>query len=529
MSSAHPTNLRVYDPTAQQTPIASGVEDIVPQPSSPFPTHCLPPVAQRMATAIAGAVGVPESLSGPAILGVLSASIGTGLEVRSGPVRTSRANLYIVVSAESGTGKSESMRLALAPLLQYDAEIKDRHEQHVLPNAEAEIEILSVEIGKLKKLAGKELTEEGRRQLQDDLSERKVALAAAETSKEAPVLTVEDVTVERLAALLSLRGETLTSLSPDAGGAINNLLGRYNSTERTDESLYLKAWTGEYCRVDRQGRRAIWLKRPWLSLLWFVQPDKVTSLLAVESLRDGGFIQRLLLCHSGCRLQKLNEHGRTVGTAAFSHDTAVAWGNLVRELMASYRTGGEEASIVVPDSDASLLFIEHYNTIVDRWDTGELKDVTSFVVRWTEQAWRIALCLHAGVHGSNAASVHLTSDTAQSALDLADWFAEQQLAILSDTRVQQRKSRLGRLRTLIAEYGGEASLRDLSKSNGFDPAEVRRLAAEFPAMLMVMKRETKGRPSEVALIPGPQRSPSKVDSVTPPNPKSPKSPKRGAA
>jgi hypothetical protein len=264
-----------------------------------------------------------------------------------------------------------------------------------------------------------------------DLRDRKAALAAAEATMQPPVLTVENVTVEnvtvenvtvenvtveRLAVLLSRLRETLTSLSPDAGEVVNNLLGRYNRAERTDETVYLKAWTGENCRVDRQGRDAIWLVRPWLSALWFVQPDKVSSLLAVESLKDGGFIQRLLLCHSGCRLRKLDEHGRTEGAGEFSGEAAVAWEGLVRELVTAFRKSEDVAKIVLPLKEASALYITHDNAMVNRWEQGELRDVTSFAVRWTEQAWRIGLCIHAGLNGKAAGSMPLEQDTARCAI-----------------------------------------------------------------------------------------------------------------
>jgi hypothetical protein len=52
--------------------------------------------------------GRPKPLAGCCVLGFLSASIGAGLQVTSGPNRVTRANLYIMPSAESGSGKSET-------------------------------------------------------------------------------------------------------------------------------------------------------------------------------------------------------------------------------------------------------------------------------------------------------------------------------------------------------------------------------------------------------------------------------------
>ena len=112
---------------------------------------------------------------------------------------------------------------------------------------------------------------------------------------------------------------------------------------------------------------------------------------------------------------------------------------------------------------------------------GELRDVTSYAARWNEQAWRIAVCLHAGTHGSQAHEQPVSLETAQRAIALADWFAAEQLRILNAGRTQRKIERLQKLKELIVQqYNGVATLRDLQRNNGFEPAETRELAATFP-------------------------------------------------
>src|SRR6266496_4101388 len=81
----------------------------VPRPA-PFPLRCLPPAGAEMAEAICATERTPESLAGCCVLGNLSASVGAGLQVRSGPNRVTRGNVFIVASGESGSGKSETYR-----------------------------------------------------------------------------------------------------------------------------------------------------------------------------------------------------------------------------------------------------------------------------------------------------------------------------------------------------------------------------------------------------------------------------------
>lgn len=465
----------------------------------PFPLECLPPAARDMAAAIVAVERVPSSLAGPVVLGILSGSVGAGLEVQSGPHRRTRSNLYVVASAESGSGKSETLRHADAPLLAFESATLDRWRTETLPGAKADAKLLAGDIQRIEKAAGKAPDPTARQALRDDLAEKERQLAEAETAMQAPVLTVEDVTVEKLAVMLSRRDETLFSLSSDAGAIVNNLLGRYNKNDRTDETLYLKAWTGEGCRVDRMGRESVVLVRPCLSALWLVQPDKVESLLAVQALTDGGLLPRLLLCHTGCQPREIVAGLDGAGVDA---GPAHRWAATVRTLLETYRLA-KVSALVRPDPEALALFNAHFNSYVRRWHSGELKDVSSYAARWTEQAWRIGLCLHAGRELGNAPEIPLSADTARAALALAEWFSGQQLAILARGRAERKLARVESLCAKLAGYGGSATLRDLEKSNGFESAEVKALAVAFPARLEIKPRAAGpkgGRPSEAAFL-----------------------------
>ncbi len=82
----------------------------------------------------------------------LSASIGAGLEVTSGPNRVTRGNLYIMASAESGSGKSETFRHAAKPFFAYERDMVERwRRRNALPGLQAEADLLESEIAKLKK------------------------------------------------------------------------------------------------------------------------------------------------------------------------------------------------------------------------------------------------------------------------------------------------------------------------------------------------------------------------------------------
>ena len=458
--------------------------------AKPFPLHSLPPAVEAMARAIAEAERAPESLAGCCVLGILSAAIGAGLQVRSGPQRVTRGNLYIVASAESGSGKSENFRQAVQPFSEFERALIEAWRATTLPGLQAERDILEEEIIKLKKMAGKADGALERDELKTQLEKKKADFLALEKLLHAPILSVEDTTSERLAVLLSQRGETLASLSPDAGAIVNNLLGRYSKLERTDETLYLKAYSGDSCKVDRQCREPVFLESPCISALWLVQPDKVETLLAERSLTDGGLIPRLLICHTRAQPRPIVEDA--TGIPLSVRET---YHKMIRGLLETYRLSSE-ARTIVPSPKAVVALNAHYNGIVER-RCGDLRDVTTFAARWNEQAWRIAVCLHAGRWGSRAHEQTLEIETAKDAIELADRFAAQQLEILNTGRTNQRLKRVHQLQLILANYGGQQSLRELARRHGFSHAEAKHLATEFPDLLTYEKKETGGRPSEI--------------------------------
>src|SRR5439155_8709426 len=122
--------------------------------AQPFPLHCLPPACEAMGRAVCETVRVLESLPGCCTLGILSAAIGAGLQVRSGANRVTRGNLYILGSAESGSGKSETFRHPAKPFLEFEGERVATWKSEMKPGLLVEYKILEAEIARLTKSVG---------------------------------------------------------------------------------------------------------------------------------------------------------------------------------------------------------------------------------------------------------------------------------------------------------------------------------------------------------------------------------------
>lgn len=454
---------RIYKPNSGATAngagnpgIDEGEEKILP-----FPLQHLPPAARAMAEAIARTERTPETLAGCCVLGFLSASIGAGLQVKSGPDRVTRANLYIGASAESSTGKSETFRHAAKPFFAYERDLIERWKAETLPGLQAEAEMLESEIAKLKKDAfsgksGKGKSGMEREEIRAALQLKKKALAEVNAGLIAPALCCEDVTSEKLAVMLAHNQEQLASLSPDAGSIVNNLLGRYSKLDRTDEGIYVKTFSGDNCRVDRQGREPVLLQHPCLTALWLWQPDKLETLLGKTELTDGGMIPRLLVCHTRATPRPIVD-----GVEGIPAATANAWAMLVGKLIHAFRMASEPFTIETTP-EAWRMMKDHHNQIVAR-RLGELRDVTTYAGRWNEQAWRIAVCLHAGLHGEDAGGRTLAADTAASAIALADWFAGEQLRILARGRHAARRAKRDEVLELLADNPKGITARDVQR------------------------------------------------------------------
>src|SRR6478736_1561385 len=70
-------------------------------------------------------------------LGVNSASLGAGLQVRSNRAMT-RPNLYQVVAAKSGTCKTLVQNALQEPINQIQIELMEKHKKDALPKLQAE-------------------------------------------------------------------------------------------------------------------------------------------------------------------------------------------------------------------------------------------------------------------------------------------------------------------------------------------------------------------------------------------------------
>jgi len=415
-----------------------------------FPTAVLPPILENMVKEVAKVTQTPESMAGCLSLGIVGASIGKGLKLRGHANRLTGGNLYFLISADSGTGKTVCAKEIFKPFIEFDQNLLDEWINEELPGLEtSEIQ--------LKEEISSALREW--RQMEPGLEKEQALVGIAQTKKELngikaqinhpPRLYVENVTSERLAHLLSNQpNECLASLSSDAADCIEILAGRYQKKETTDEGIYLKGFSGDPCRVDRVNGRAVNLKSPHLTVCWLTQPDKLQQLFSVRRFTDGGFMPRFLAFHTGCQPQE-----RLKNIEAIPSGVELEYEKLIRSLAERFLS-----------KEAQETYRNYYNEVVrKRRHGGELSDVNSYAARWEENALRLGLVLHAAEHGKTAAAKTITNQTAERSIELIDWFSEQQLLLLETNREDEVQAKEEKVIKLIESNHAKIKATDLAR------------------------------------------------------------------
>jgi hypothetical protein len=434
-------------------------------------------------------------LAAASVLGILSASLGAGLEISTGGERRTRGNLFMLAIAESGTGKGEAFNLAAAPFEVAEAEVIEAFDMHTMPALLAELAVAEISAKDLSKKAAKDCDPSVRRRTMEEF--KRASEAVAEIKKQidaAPRWKVSDTTKEALTRVMSGQpGEAVASLSSEARGVIAILMGRYGKVGG-DEDFYCSGYSGDQVSSDRVSRGKVILRSPCLSILWMIQPDAARTAFGEESLTDSGLLPRFLLFDPMAEPKE-----RTAHPVPIPSGIKGGWASLVRSLAETYRMQGNEPKNVVVSEEAYGIFLDYENeNIRFRQGGGEHRDITSYVARWTENAWRLALVIHAALHGATAHEVVLDSATANNALEIMRWFTGRQLEVLNSGRNEKLRKRLLALLAVLADAHGEISIRDLRRSHSIDRAEVVQLQTVLPGYFRIVKRQgATGRPSEV--------------------------------
>ena len=151
-----------------------------------------------------------------------------------------------------------------------------------------------------------------------------------------------------------------------------------------------------------------------------VQPDAARKAFNEESFTDSGLLPRFLIFDPKAEPQERYEQPSPIPVSIKN-----GWATLIRSLATTYRMNGDKPQAVRVSKDATNALTDYERENVRRRRrNGDLIDLAPFVARWTENAWKIALVLHAAQHGGTSHEVTLDATTAGNALEVMRWFAD---------------------------------------------------------------------------------------------------------
>ena len=461
--------------------------DLVP---SPFPTESLPKIYAAMVNEVARVNRVSEGLAAMVALATVSASLGSTLTGRLFQDKITRPNLYLLGAVPSGEGKSTTATAMLKPFSDHDFNLREDWKQNRWPSAKARQATIKKSIDQLQSEAGKSADAAAREHLVAQIAELERALEKASADLVSPSLMIEDVTTEKLAVELLQNEETLALISSDGGDVIANIMGRYRKNS-VDDSLYVKAWSGDQVSVSRLNRPPVNLRSPCLMMLLLVQPAKLDRLFSKQQLIDGGMLPRFLMTCLASTPTKVS-----VDLVEMKPDIVDGYHVAVDELVTTYRLA-EKPVVIESTREAQEVIVDYYNQITERRGS-DLKDVAGFAARWHEQACRIALILHAAEHGANAGNTEIQADTARSAVRVTEWFVNEQLIILNSHRTQSLLKDLREVWLFARALMQGFTVRDLVRKKMFRTANAAESVLNQMLEKGLMEQEpvdTGGRPS----------------------------------
>lgn len=443
---------------------------------------------QWIAEEVARTVGVPETLTTIEVLAAISTAIGKGLYVESRPGRKTPLGLYTNGFARSGTGKTESLKLAFKPIYDKQRELRESWQKE-LPEIDANLDVNQARLSFLMKNAGKgKLTPDE----SSEIVRLKEQIQKLETEKKSPPsIWTGDATLAAMRDLLDLNSCQLSFLSDDAGKALQNLLGEHSNLKMPEDNILLSCYSGTDLTVDRVSKGSVFLPEPWANLFWLAQPDKIKLLTENQWLSEGGFLCRCLVARFNCVPHVMSDDSVSPELLA---KYCQKWNVIYDAYRQGFIESGEQKKIVV-SSEAMALMKRFERHIVDLRN-GSLADVDSFGARWIENAWRLAGVLHVSRHLAKSHLEPLGEREVISAITLMEYFKRQQLEIIHESRQKAFSDKLNRIIEKLSKKGGSCSLGDF-KNDGWDTDEVLSIVRMKPDQIevtQVLGGKAKGRP-----------------------------------
>jgi len=293
-----------------------------------IPADILPAWLGAMCGAVADSTQTPPALAVMVGLSVLATVLQRRYEVAPfGDDYTEPLALWTLTALPSGARKSAVFGAMTAPLLRWEKLEYDRGRAERARAASAR-KVAEKRIERLLADAAKAKDDHERERIRAEIQHEKETMPA---EIRAPRLFTEDVTAERLQAMLAEHGERMALLSDEAG-IFQIMAGIYNGGAANLDA-FLKGHAGTAMRVDRAGREAH-VDKPALSFGLALQPGVLSEVAASRRFRDSGLLARFLYAMPTSNVGKRDVRRRVAVPEKVRDDYEVALFRLLKDIPA---------------------------------------------------------------------------------------------------------------------------------------------------------------------------------------------------
>ena len=397
-----------------------------------FPVASLPTWTRAKVEAVAHDTQTPIDLAATLALACLSTAAGGKARVMVRPeVRWSEpVNLYTVAALPPGSRKSPVFSSMTEPI----SEVEKALAEKLMP------EIITLRVDK-------KAAEDAATRAADQLAKASIeqaegarfeahsaALAAAAIEVPAePQLFVDDITPEKLAAMLAEQGGAMAGLSAESE-IFNVIAGRYSGTPNLN--VFLKGHAGDAMRVNRQSRAAETIERPALTLGICTQPGALAEFAAIPGAGDRGLLARFLFT-----IPESNIGERETEPVPADPTAHLAWDVKLKALILSMRDLTEPLKLTLsPQADALRQAVSaDYEVMMG--EGGRLAGMRDWASKAVGTMARIAGLLHLAEHLTDGIDRPISFETMAAAQALIDYYTDHALAVFDLMSTDQATAR----------------------------------------------------------------------------------------
>lgn len=448
-------------------------EEAMPLPEEPgvkaFPPHIFPPPLREMINRSAKALQVPIDLVAVHMLTCCGAAIGATRRIELKESWQEQGNLFSMVVADAGTGKSPALAKVFKPFLEVQLAMRERYDEDCA-------------------------------QYQRD--KRHYDMNKEDLDPPAPPLLgevyVTSTTVEALNKVLSVNDRGVLLKGDELSGWTNSM-GQYKPGGKGDDlEAWLSIWSGTDIKVNRAGQDPVMIPNPFCAVTGNITPDTISQF---QDKQENGFIHRILISYPDkSEAMEWTDEGVPRYVVDDYHDVVKRLFGLKFKIV----NDRQVHEILYLSAEAKKEFVAFYNKTMKEMVAEDFSPKLKGV--WAKipgQVARIALILQMvwGVCGSGSLD-EIEGVVMKKAISTAEYFMSHARKVYFHLGESLRDKHIIEAVHCIKRMGGEVSRRDAQRKRLVGCKKASEVDALFEELAdcgygRVIKVPTNGRPTAI--------------------------------